>query len=255
MPTKRKAATKALTLRGRGRPPKQRILSSTTVKNTAPKRLTKEEKAAVVAYYTPWLEAKVMATFEGAYERDSNRPHPGRLPESTLHLFSKLVAQGVFVADIAKDHRFPSEPIIWSEIARRNSPLQKAYETGKKAAVARLEEEAMRIALSPTMGEVRIVRDALTRDGDVVQLTEVTTRDAIEYRRLLIDTIFRTLAHYAPRKHRPRVTGLVSVDGEEPSTALKDLVEQFRLRNEQIKNGDAAQSKGGIVEGKLVKEN
>jgi hypothetical protein len=114
--------------------------------------------------------------------------------------FEILVSAGVPVDEIGKMPAMPGAYKLWSWIADTEHLCSKAYARGKQKRVAKLEERIEQVAEKPLIGTITTERFVVV-DGDVEPVTEVRSFDAIEHRRLLIDTLKWTLAHTRPKKH------------------------------------------------------
>lgn len=139
-----------------------------------------------------------------------------QMTQEQLDYFAEQVALGIGVTKVVAGRPdFPSEYAMWKAIADEQSIVAKIYARSKQIAVAKIEEEIIEIAKTPHIGTT--LREAVTKDGDVVELRQ--EGDMIGHRTLVVDTLKWQLAHIRPKKHgRNPETG-----GGEENNQLKSL--------------------------------
>jgi hypothetical protein len=133
---------------------------------------------------------------------------PKKWTEQMEAVFLQLVTLGMPVLEISKREDMPSEYLLWTHIGDSDHKISHLYAQGKQLRVAKLEEEIENIARTPVVGAI-IIETMKSDEGSLVPVTETRSFDAIEHRRLLVDTLKWTLAHTRPKKHgrQPEASG------------------------------------------------
>ena len=94
-------------------------------------------------------------------------------------------------------------------------------------------EELSNITRNPYVGEIRVVRSGTNADGTTFDTEEVRTIDNVDRARLIVDTDKWILSKLRPKKY-----GITPLD-EGDSSALDELLTQFRSRSKAIEDADS----------------
>jgi hypothetical protein len=113
-------------------------------------------------------------------------------------------SQGETIASILRTEGMPSRVALYSWL--HSSPENRdLFARAREAAMDAIADEAMTIANTPVEGIIR---------KESEQGVEITRRDAIDHRRLQVDTRLKLLAKWAPGRYGDRVqTDITSSDG------------------------------------------
>lgn len=136
--------------------------------------------------------------------------------------FESCVSKRIPIKTMGGNHGLPSDFVLWYAIADPQSPIYSAYARGKQRAVAQYEEEIDEVARTTLIGEIiteKYISVGTGPHAHLEKVTEVRRADAIEHRRLLIDTHKWTLAHLRPKKHGKSPDG----SGDKPNDQLSAL--------------------------------
>ncbi len=137
----------------------------------------------IVGHGRPWLEPRV------EWSEDLGK---------ALH---SLIATGHSMAEIGKLDGMPPlyQQLCW--LAEPTHPYVEIRARGKEALVPMYEELANSIAMNPGQGVVKVRKQVVTRDGDVVWVSERRVGDNTERAKLALQGIQWTLGHLKPKKH------------------------------------------------------
>lgn len=155
---------------------------------------------------------------------DEMPPYAGEYTDTLGEGLAAMVVDGATLDQIAT---LPNMPPLWHMtrwVAKSDHPFHKLYYGAKEALVALYEERAQSAASTPLIGVTRVRRQAVTRDGDVVDLEEEREADNVERSKLIVNTYQWGLSHMSPRKHGRNAEE--SKDG--PTEQLKALFQSIR---------------------------
>lgn len=135
-----------------------------------------------------------------------------------------LVGTGHSLEAISHMPGMPRLIVLLKWVYDASHPFCKTYAQGKQLLVALYEEKALQIAQQALHQEIRTERSG-GKDGGS---TEVKIVDNVQRAALIVDTMKWTLSHLMPKKHGKQP------DPPQEGDALKDLLGQFRKRNEAL---------------------
>lgn len=165
-----------------------------------------------------------IAQQERAKEAVTELKFDGEYTDELGQLLSEMVADGITLDTISKLPNTPPLRLMLRWIADDSHPFRKLYYDAKNLMVALYEERALDAATQPLIGVIKTKKQAVTRDGDVVDLEEERIADNVERSRLVVDTYKWTLEHLAPRKHGRKATP----DGQQPNEQLEALFSSLK---------------------------
>lgn len=161
------------------------------------------------------------------------KEHSGNAPRCvyTIELGEELfehIAMGMSMEKIGRLPNMPHPVTLMKWVHDMNHPFNKVYTEAKQLMVYLLEERAMDVANDPLMGDIVTQRQAVTKDGDVVDLEETRTSDNVERSKLKLMAIQWSLSHLNPRKH-----------GRNPDQGASTGNEQLKGMLDALKAGPA----------------
>jgi hypothetical protein len=161
--------------------------------------------------------------------KTDKRPNHQDMTEEQLAWFEDEVVRGASVAEMP-DRRpdFPCEYQLWRGIADEQSTLAKIYARGKQLAVARIEEQIIKVAQTAQTGKLKTKRQVVTRDGEVIDVEEEREYEMLGQRALQVDALKWQLAHIRPKKH-----------GRQPETGSGGKNEQLESLFQALMQGPA----------------
>ena len=107
------------------------------------------------------------------------------------------------------------------------------YARAREFAIPLLEDRALSVALNPQPGIIKVRRQVLDKNGDIVEVEEERTQDAVERSKLALSAYQWVLSWRAPKKH-----GKQAQPGDDGNDALKQLLNQFKARSEELEDND-----------------
>jgi hypothetical protein len=132
---------------------------------------------------------------------------------------SDMVADGCTLDNISTLPNMPPLRVMLRWIADTSHPFNKIYYDAKRAMVALYEERAFEAANKPLLATFTTRRQALDKNGAVVDLVEEREVDNVERAKLMVSTHQWTLSHLAPKKHSRQATPITG-EGTEQLEAL-----------------------------------
>jgi hypothetical protein len=130
-------------------------------------------------------------------------PYSGWTPEVEQALY-ELIGTGHSMREIAKMSGMPRLIDMLSWLTDDTHVFSTLYARARQAATTLYEEEIQRIGTTPQRGRIRVEKQQLTKDGDLVDTVETRYIDNVERSKLAVATLQWTLGHLKPRKHGPR---------------------------------------------------
>jgi hypothetical protein len=130
-------------------------------------------------------------------------PYNGWTPEVEQALYD-LIGTGHSMREIATIPGMPRLIDMLSWLTDDTHVFSTLYARARQAVATLYEEEIQRIGTSPQRGRIKVERQQLTKDGDLVDTVETRCIDNVERSKLAVATLQWTLGHLKPRKHGPR---------------------------------------------------
>lgn len=129
-------------------------------------------------------------------------PYTDELDEKLFQLLST----GSSLDTISKLEGMPPLWTILGWLADETHRLSSTYTRARKMVIPLYEDRALDIALNPKCGIVKVKRQALTRDGEVVDLEETREGDNVERAKLALGAYQWALGWMVPKKHGRQAT-------------------------------------------------
>lgn len=128
------------------------------------------------------------------------------------------------MAEIAAMDGMPPLYQMLTWLADSTHPFSAVRTRGKEMLVPLYEELAASIAMNPGEAVTKVRKQVVTRDGDIVWVSERRTGDNTERAKLALQGIQWTLSHLKPKKH-----GRTPEDGGGgPNEQLKGLIDALK---------------------------
>lgn len=124
-------------------------------------------------------------------------PYTGELDRQLFQLLSV----GTSLDTISQLEGMPPLYVMLGWLSDKRHKFSETFTRARSIVVPLYEDRALDIALNPASGIIKITRQALTRDGDVVTLTETQDRDAVERAKLALSAYQWALGWMVPKKH------------------------------------------------------
>lgn len=220
-----------------------------STKQERPKKLTRKEKSAVnkarlkevnatvlgqvrehrAATVQDWPRKKVQQTLYGwGGVRIAHKVTP-YTNELDAVLF-RLLSTGTSLDTISTLKGLPDLCELLTWLGEESHAFAKTFLRARELVIPLYEDRALSLALTPQSGVVTTRRGVLTKDGDIVEVTETRKSDAVERSKLALSAYQWALGWLAPKKHGPKPIFA------EDNTALKDLLGAFRERSKNIES-------------------
>lgn len=151
-------------------------------------------------------------------------------PELDRRLF-RLIATAHSLEEISNVEGMPELFVLLDWRSDKDHPFGPTYLKAKEQMAAYMEELVVKVSTTPMKAEYRTTKQVLDRDGQVKTLVEVREADNVERARLAADAYKWNLAILQPKRYGRNADG---VGGE--NDALKELLGQFRARNQALEN-------------------
>jgi hypothetical protein len=136
----------------------------------------------------------------------------------------QLLSTGSSLDTISKLEGMPPLWVILGWLADENHKLSSTYTRARKMVIPLYEDRALDIALNPKCGIIKVKRQALTKDGDVVDLEETREVDNVERAKLALGAYQWALGWMVPKKHGKQATQ----DENKPNEQLEALFQSLK---------------------------
>ena len=126
---------------------------------------------------------------------------PVKWSESLSEAVFALVSTGHSMAEIAAIEGMPSVFQMLKWLVEPTHPFSVMRARAKEMLVPLYEEQAQRIAVNTNSTVLKTRRQVLTKDGEIVWVTEKKTIDNVARSALALQGLQWTLGHLMPKKH------------------------------------------------------
>lgn len=134
----------------------------------------------------------------------ARKPYDGEYSDDLGEDIATMVVDGATLENVSALPNMPPLPDMLRWIVKPSHPFRALYYSAKAALVPLYEERAQAAATQALIGRIKVRKDAVTRDGDIVTLEEEREIDNVERSRLMVATYQWTLSHLSPKKHGPK---------------------------------------------------
>jgi hypothetical protein len=192
-------------------------------------RPTRAEKSAVNKAISKSSLMHVQAVVENGKAKVPLLRHEGNwdnypYTEKLGKALFQLIATGHSLDSINDRGDMPPLGVLLSWIDDETHPMSKIYTRAKKMLIPLFEERAHTVALEERPFVIKIKKQVLTKEGDVVTLEEERTVDNTERSRLAAGSFQWTLGHMLPKKHGRVPTP----DTGKPNEQLEGLINALK---------------------------
>ena len=136
----------------------------------------------------------------------------------------QLLSTGSSLDTISRLEGMPPLWVILGWLADETHKLNSTYTRARKMVIPLYEDRALDIALNPKLGIVKVKRQALTKDGEVVDLEETRESDNVERAKLALGAYQWALGWMVPKKH-----GRAAMQADDkPNEQLESLFQSLK---------------------------
>jgi hypothetical protein len=136
----------------------------------------------------------------------------------------QLLSTGSSLDTISKLEGMPPLWIILGWLADATHKLNTTYTRARNMVIPLYEDRALDIALNPKCGTIKVKRQALTKDGKIVDLEETREGDNVERAKLAFGAYQWALGWMVPKKHGKQATQ----DADKPNEQLEALFQSLK---------------------------
>ena len=144
----------------------------------------------------------------------------------------RLLSTGSSLDTISKLEGMPPLWTILGWLADETHKLNSTYTRARKMVIPLYEDRAMDIARNPQSGIIKVKRQALTKDGDIVDLEETREADNVERAKLALGAYQWALGWLVPKKHGKQATQ----DADKPNEQLESLFASLKAGPKDLTN-------------------